>query len=32
MPRIFLSYRRDDSADAAGRLHDRLDAHRKPRD
>ena len=27
MPRIFLSYRRDDSADAAGRLHDRLDAH-----
>ncbi len=26
MPKIFVSYRRDDSADAAGRLHDRLSA------
>lgn len=24
MPKVFVSYRRDDSADAAGRLHDRL--------
>src|SRR5262245_13550929 len=27
MPTIFISYRRDDSAHAAGRLHDRLEAH-----
>src|SRR5438477_638897 len=27
MPTIFLSYRREDSADAAGRLHDHLGAH-----
>ncbi len=26
MPKIFISYRRQDSADATGRLHDRLDA------
>ena len=24
MPKVFISYRRDDSADATGRLHDRL--------
>jgi len=27
MPTIFISYRRDDSASDAGRLHDRLEAH-----
>jgi hypothetical protein len=27
MPAIFISYRRDDSSDATGRLHDRLEAH-----
>src|SRR5688572_14604229 len=27
MPRIFISYRRDDSIDAAGRLYDRLSDH-----
>ena len=27
MPRIFLSYRRQDSAGAAGRIYDRLRAH-----
>ncbi len=27
MPRIFISYRRDDSAGHAGRLHDRLVGH-----
>jgi hypothetical protein len=27
VPRIFVSYRRDDSADAAGRIYDRLEAH-----
>ncbi len=27
MPKIFLSYRREDSEDIAGRLHDRLSAH-----
>ena len=27
MPRIFISYRRDDSAAHAGRLYDRLEGH-----
>ncbi len=27
MPKLFISYRRHDSADATGRLHDRLKAH-----
>jgi TIR domain len=27
MPKLFISYRRKDSADATGRLHDRLEAH-----
>jgi hypothetical protein len=27
MPRIFVSYRREDSESVAGRLHDRLEAH-----
>ena len=27
MPKIFLSYRREDSIDVAGRIHDRLSAH-----
>ena len=27
MPRIFVSYRREDSADAAGRIYDRLESH-----
>ena len=27
MPKLFISYRRNDSADATGRLHDRLKAH-----
>ncbi len=27
MPRIFISYRRDDSASQAGRLYDRLEGH-----
>lgn len=27
MPKMFISYRRNDSADATGRLHDRLKAH-----
>ena len=27
MPRMFISYRRDDSASQAGRLYDRLEGH-----
>ncbi len=27
MPKIFISYRRDDSASQAGRLYDRLEGH-----
>ncbi len=27
MPKIFISYRRDDSATSAGRLYDRLEGH-----
>ncbi len=27
MPRIFISYRRDDSGEIAGRIHERLDSH-----
>ncbi len=27
MPKIFISYRRDDSATSAGRLYDRLEYH-----
>ena len=27
MPKIFISYRRDDSAGHAGRLYDRLEGH-----
>ncbi|PSN13726.1 hypothetical protein C7271_22280, partial [filamentous cyanobacterium CCP5] len=27
MPKIFISYRRSDSADATGRIYDRLTAH-----
>ena len=27
MPKIFISYRRDDSAAQAGRLYDRLEGH-----
>ncbi len=27
MPRIFISYRRNDSATSAGRIYDRLEGH-----
>ena len=30
MPKVFISYRRDDSAAVAGRLYDRLAAHFGP--